>query len=111
MAIPGMVLVTDRAAAPSAATARAISPMSATVGASLTQTGRSDAATTARVTAAAASGRVPNWIPPALMLGHEMFSSRASMDSSRWRPSVTATYSSTDRPITLTTIGQSIPRR
>ena len=75
----GMVLVTLSAAAPASATAAAISAMSATVGASLTQTGTSAAWTTSRVTRAPTSGRVPNWMPPSAMLGQEMFSSSAAI--------------------------------
>src|SRR5208282_5222936 len=74
IAMAGKVFATVRALAPTFSAARAISPMSATIGESLTHSGRLAAAfRAAPTTSATMPGSPPNCAPPFLTLGQEMF--------------------------------------
>ena len=64
--------------APASSTASAISVMLVTFGESFAITGFSDAAATARTTAAAAWGSVPKTMPPSLTFGQEILISSAA---------------------------------
>src|SRR3972149_4479055 len=75
MAIPGNLLMRDIMWAPARATATATLTMSATLGVSLTITGRDVADLAAAVTSAAVLGSLPNSIPPAFTLGQLMLTS------------------------------------
>jgi hypothetical protein len=75
IAIPDSVFTADSESAPASAMARAIGRTSATLGESLTMSGRSVARRTADVTEAAASASIANWSPPLPTFGHEMLSS------------------------------------
>ena len=77
MRMPSIVLMRHNPSAPARSHARAIATMSVTLGDSLMTTGL------ARVTSAAASGDVPNDIPPCRTLGHETFTSISPTCSSR----------------------------
>src|SRR5450759_4287285 len=83
MDMPTNVLIAHRASAPAPSTARAITPMSVTIGVSFTHTGRVVRLRTASVTAAAARGSLPKYRPPCSTLGQEMFDLEAC-DS--WHP-------------------------
>ena len=73
--MPSSVLIRQMPSAPASSHARAIVTMSVTLGESLMKTGFVVTAFTARVTSAAASGQVPNDMPPCRTLGHETLTS------------------------------------
>ena len=75
MRMPSTVLISEMPSAPASSHARAIATMSVTLGESLMKTGLVVTAFTARVTSAAASGLVPNDMPPWRTFGHETFTS------------------------------------
>ena len=75
MRMPSIVLMRQMPSAPASSHARAIETMSVTLGLSLMKTGLVVTALTARVTSAAASGEVPNDMPPWRTLGHETLTS------------------------------------
>ena len=83
MRMPSIVLMRHNPSAPARSHARAIATMSVTLGDSLMTTGLVVTAFTARVTSAAASGDVPNDMPPCRTLGHETFTSISPTCSSR----------------------------
>src|SRR5258706_5450599 len=74
-AIPDKVLIAVKASAPAAAIALAIGRTSATLGESLTRSGRSVARRTAAVTAAAPAASVADLGPPLPTVGAPMFRS------------------------------------
>ena len=73
-----------------------------TLGVSFGMTGRCVALRTAATTASVPTRLHPNWMPPSLMFGHEMFSSMAATPSASVSTLVTSTYSSMVVPQTLT---------
>jgi len=97
------VFISDKASAPAASAALAISAMSATFGLSLTISGCLAAFLTARVTSSAAAQDVPKDMPPWATLGHEMFSSSISAPDSA-SISAARAYSATVRPMMFTII-------
>ena len=76
--------------------------MSVTFGVSLGITGSRVAARTAATTSAVPWRLQPNVMPPSLMLGHEMFSSRAATPSTSDRILASSTYSCSVVPQMLT---------
>ena len=75
MRMPSIVFIKQIPSAPASSHAFAIATMSVTLGESLMYTGLVVTALTARVTSAAASGDVPNDIPPWRTLGQLTFTS------------------------------------
>ncbi len=103
IAIARNVLTSDTASAPASSAARANDATSVTFGVSFGMIGSRVAFRTA-VTTPYVPGRLqPNWMPPSLMLGQEMFSSIAATPSASDRMRETSTYSSIVAPQTLTT--------
>ena len=108
MDMPLIVLMSERASAPSASQARATS--GTRTGAILTRSGRCTRGRTARTTSAALSGVPPTRTPPRAMLGQEMFiSTPLAQGQSSSMSSTAATYSSTAWPAACTMTRQ--PRR
>ena len=81
MAIARNVLTSETASAPASSAARANEATSVTFGVSLGISGRVVTLRTAAVTCAVPARLHPNWMPPSLMFGHEMFSSMAATPS------------------------------
>ena len=81
MAIARNVLTSEIASAPASSAARANAAGLVTFGVSLGITGRCVALRTALTTSCVPSRLQPNWMPPSLMLGHEMLSSIAATPS------------------------------
>ena len=94
MAIARNVLTSDTASAPASSAARANDATSVTFGVSLGISGSRVALRTAATTSCAAGRLQPNWMPPSLMFGHEMFSSMAATPSASERMRDTSAYSS-----------------
>src|SRR5712691_7456946 len=105
--MPTNVLTAHSASAPAASTARAITPISLTIGVSFTHTGRRVRLRTASVTAAAACGSLPKYIPPCSTFGHEMLTSKPATPGTPSSCDVSSPYSPTDSPLMLTSTGKS----
>ena len=103
MASARNVFTSDTASAPAASAARANDAGSVTFGVSLGMIGREVTLRTALTTSCVPPRLQPNWMPPSLMLGHEMFSSSACTPSASERMRETSAYSSTVVPHTFTT--------
>ena len=103
MTIARNVLTSDTASAPPSSAARANEGTSVTFGVSFGITGRRVTLRTALTTSYVPFRLQPNWMPPSLMLGHEMFSSMAPTPSASDRMRDTSTYSSSVVPQTFTT--------
>ena len=101
--IPVMVLIKDRASAPPASAARAISVMSVTFGLSFMITGCFAYFFISFVIASTAFGSCPKAIPPSFTFGQEILISSMSTGSSASR-FTTSTYSSVECPHTFTII-------
>ena len=102
MAIARNVFTSETASAPASSAARANADTLVTLGVSLGISGRRVALRTALTTSNVPCRLQPNWIPPSLMFGHEMFSSMAPTPSASERMRDTSTYSSSVTPHTLT---------
>ena len=96
------VFTSDTASAPFSSAARAKDDTLVTFGVSLGMSGSVVAFRTAATTSAVLARLQPNWMPPSLMFGHEMFSSSAATPSTSDRMRETSTYSSIELPHTLT---------
>ena len=81
MAIARNVLTSDTASAPASSAARANDATSVTFGVSLGMIGSVVTLRTALTTSCVPCRLQPNWMPPSLMFGHEMFSSIAATPS------------------------------
>ena len=104
MAIARKVLTSDTASAPASSAAFANDATSVTLGVSFGITGRLVALRTALTTSKVPCKLQPNWMPPSLMLGHEMLSSMAATPSASDSTLHTSTYSSSVVPQTLTNV-------
>src|ERR1700681_3712488 len=105
--MPTKVLTAHKASAPAPSTARAMTPMSVTIGVSFTHTGRDVRFRTASVTAAAARGSLPKYRPPCSTLGHEMLISNPATPGTPFRRAASSPYSETDSALMLTRTGKS----
>ena len=105
--MPTKVLIAQSASAPADSTARAMTPISPTIGVSFTQTGSFVRLRTASVTAAAARGSLPKNMPPCSTFGHEMLISKPATPGTPSRREVTSAYSEADSPLMLTSTGKS----
>src|SRR5207302_5915057 len=105
--IPTNVLIAHRASAPADSTARAMTPISLTIGVSLTHTGSLVRLRTASVTAAAARGSLPKYSPPCSTLGQEMLISKPATPGTPSRSDAISPYSDADSPLMLTSTGNS----
>ena len=81
MAMARNVLTSETASAPASSAERANEATSVTLGVSLGISGSVVTLRTAAVTCAVPARLHPNWMPPSLMLGQEMFSSIAATPS------------------------------
>ena len=81
MAIARNVLTSDTASAPASSAARANDATSVTFGVSFGMIGSVVTLRTAATTSCVPCRLQPNWMPPSLMFGHEMFSSIAATPS------------------------------
>ena len=102
IAIARNVLTSDTASAPASSAARANDATSVTFGVSFGNTGSAVTFRTAQTRSNVPFRLQPNWIPPSLMFGQEMFSSIAATPSASDRMRETSTYSSRVVPQTLT---------
>ena len=102
MAIARNVFTSETASAPASSAARANADTLVTLGVSFGISGRRVALRTALTTSNVPCRLQPNWIPPSLMFGHEIFSSMAPTPSASERMRDTSTYSSSVTPHTLT---------
>ncbi len=102
MAIARNVLTSDTASAPASSAARANDDTSVTFGVSFGTIGSRVTFRTADTTSNVPLRLHPNVMPPSLMLGHEMFSSRAATPSASERIRASSTYSSSVVPQMLT---------
>src|SRR5258708_9505770 len=105
--VPTNVLTADSASAPADSTARAMTPMSVTIGVSFTQTGRLVRLRTASVTAAAARRALPKYRPPSSTFGHEMLISKPATPGTPSSLDVSSPYSATDSTLMFTNTGKS----
>src|SRR5207253_267178 len=105
--MPTNVLIAQSASAPADSTARAMTPMSLTIGVSFTHTGSLVRLRTASVTAAAALGSLPKYRPPCSTLGHEILISKPATPGTPSRRAVNSPYSDADSPLMLTSTGKS----
>ena len=81
--------------------------MSETIGVSLTHTGSFVRLRTASVTAAAARGSLPKYMPPCSTLGHEMLISNPATPGTPSSRAASSPYSEADSPLMLTSTGKS----
>ena len=102
MTIARNVLTSDTASAPASSAARANDATSVTFGVSFGMSGSRVTLRTALTTSNVPVRLQPNWMPPSLMFGQEMFSSMAATPSASDRMRDTSTYSSSVVPQTLT---------
>ena len=102
IAIARNVLTSEMASAPASSAALAKDATSVTFGVSLGITGRRVTLRTALTTSCVPGRLQPNWMPPSLMFGQEMFSSIACTPSASDRMRATSTYSSSVVPQMLT---------
>ncbi len=104
MAIARKVLTSDTASAPASSAALAMDATSVTFGVSFGMTGRCVTFFTAPTTSTVPCRLQPKVMPPSLMFGQEMFSSRACTPSASERMRASSTYSSSVLPQMLTTL-------
>ena len=102
MAIARKVLTSDTASAPASSAALAIDATSVTFGVSLGITGRCVTFFTADTTSNVPCRLQPKVMPPSLMFGQEMFTSRPCTPSASERMRASSTYSSSVLPQMLT---------
>ena len=96
------MFTSDTASAPASSAARANDATSVTFGVSFGMSGSRVTLRTALTTSKVPFRLQPNWMPPSLMFGHEMFSSIAATPSASDKIRDTSTYSSSVVPQTLT---------